>query len=197
MSKDELLELFITRRGYKSCLTVEGDACSCRNAVRCVQRIDIGPREHTVVNVYPDSDGFFSGNTRSFDIVMVDGVHMCVQALSDIENSLASLRPGGVVLLHDCLPSDAWVGSQIPHGGAWCGDVYRAAAWYFAQSPYLCYTVDADCGIGVIDTSAPAGDVAHFPHRYMCDLSYDEFAASRDALLHVVSPESAVSLSGL
>ena len=69
----------------------------------------------------------------------------------------------------------------------WCGDVYRAVAWYFSGSPYLCYTVDTDFGCGVIDTACEAeGPASPLAVSDPGELSYDMFSADRDRLMRVV-----------
>ena len=54
------------------------------------------------------SDVFFQElePSRSFDIVLVDGLHHWQQALLDIQNSFTRLEPGGIVLVDDVLPVD-------------------------------------------------------------------------------------------
>lgn len=191
MTKDELIASFSAARRFKATLAIEGEMGRCLNAVRCIQTLDSGHGVRATTTVHERSADFFDGSDAKFDLVLIDSIHLCVPVLGEIYNALAALNPGGVVVVHDCLPPDAGVGSSIPHGGAWMGDVYKAVAWYFSRSPYLCYTVDSDCGLGVIDTARPAENGVAFPHEYMCELTYPEFDAQRSELLHVV-PESYV-----
>jgi len=54
------------------------------------------------------SDPFFAafGSRRTFDGVLVDGLHHFEQALRDLLNSLLILREGGFVLVDDTVPCD-------------------------------------------------------------------------------------------
>lgn len=191
MNKDELVKLFSDARGYKSHLVVEGRAECYLNSVRCTVTAGDGPDAKPTSSVYETPDHFFAENKEKFDIVLISGTHVCVQVLSDIENALASLNAGGVVVVHGCLPRDKGSASPVADRG---GDAFRAVAWYFSKSPYLCYTVDADGGLAVIDTSRPAARAFAFPHRYMCDLSFDEFSKSRRELLETIPPSALGSL---
>lgn len=84
------------------------------------------------------SDHFFEeyGDKR-FDVVFVDGLHTVDQATRDIENSLACLADGGVIVVHDALPpnfeaTDPKImesairdGRPVDSVGMWCGEVWR------------------------------------------------------------------------
>jgi hypothetical protein len=56
------------------------------------------------------SDEFFRKRDRllrrhGIDVGFVDGLHTYAQALQDVLNCLAYLRPNGIILMHDCNPS--------------------------------------------------------------------------------------------
>lgn len=84
------------------------------------------------------SDEFFAISSQSFDLVFLDGLHEAEQTYRDILNSLASLNPGGLVLVDDVRPVDfasslpslaesvtAKRASRVRHD-KWYGDVYKA-----------------------------------------------------------------------
>jgi len=63
--------------------------------------------EHNRVNNIP--------NNTSFDIIFVDGLHSADQSYRDVLHSLALIRPGGIVMMHDCNPRQN--SFQIPYEG--------------------------------------------------------------------------------
>lgn len=183
MTRVDIINSFIEKRAYRSYLEVSSDATVSFDAIKCKSKRRFTP------GVGSGSDDFFAKNSDKFDVIFVDGVHQCEQALRDIQNAIAALSPHGVVVVHDCLPPTAEMASDVPITGGrpWCGDVFRAVSWFFSKSRYMCYAVAADLGVGVIDTSRDAIDCIKFPHASMLDLTYEEFSCNRVALAHIVS----------
>lgn len=114
--------------------------------VRVDQRWGVDPRPLFDVRELPEgiqffqetSDCFFSRrDLPTFDLIFVDGLHIWAQAYRDVINAMRCAGPHAVLLLDDCVPSDAI--SAIPDqfesykmrrqlgqsGTEWCGDVYR------------------------------------------------------------------------
>lgn len=61
------------------------------------------------------SDAYFSSlaaynqahnipNNTSFDLIFVDGLHSAEQSYRDVINALTFVRPGGIIMMHDCNP---------------------------------------------------------------------------------------------
>jgi SAM-dependent methyltransferase len=72
------------------------------------------------------SDEFFAENTKTFDIVFVDGLHHYEQAYRDAQNALKVLNPGGTVVMHDVHPRNKRIQLVPQQSKAWTGDVWRA-----------------------------------------------------------------------
>ena len=73
------------------------------------------------------SDEFFAKKRDTFDIILVDGLHLEEQVDKDIENSLKKLRKGGLIILHDTMPHTEQVATPNPEPGQpWMGTVYRS-----------------------------------------------------------------------
>lgn len=94
------------------------------------------PRRTTVYQL--TSDEFFARSDQGFDLVFSDGLHEAEQTYRDILNALASLKPGGLILVDDVRPIDfpsslpslaeslnAKSISGLSHD-KWYGDVYKA-----------------------------------------------------------------------
>lgn len=96
------------------------------------------------------SDAFFAQNTKTFDVVFIDGLHAYEQVQRDVINSLASLRTGGMIFMHDMLPN-TWI-EEIPTdiGGWFCGDVWKIAHELNASTGLTHCIVGSDHGVGVI-----------------------------------------------
>lgn len=194
MTRIDIINMLVSERGYRSYLEIGVWRGSSFRSVDCPVKVGVDPAEGSAATHKVTSDAFFAANRDTFDVVFIDGLHQCDQVLRDIHNALGVLNPGGVVVVHDCLPANAYMATADRHTGLWCGDVYKAVAWYFSQCPYRCYTVDTDYGVGVIDTSVAEPARRCFPGADMHSLSYDAFTARRSELLHVVAPRDLAHL---
>ena len=184
MTTIDVVNRFVCTRGYSSCLEITLRRPKV-GGVRCYKRVCVSPKGGSDT-INKSSDEFFKSNVDKFDVVIIDGIHSCSQVLRDIDNAMKALNDGGIVLVRNCLPTSEYVASVDPHGGAWCGDVYRAAAWHFSTSPFMCYTVDTDYGCGIIDTACKADGTSMIEYGSPEDLTYAKFEESREFLLHVV-----------
>lgn len=134
------------------------------------------------------SDAFFADHTGAgFDLVFVDGLHREEQVLRDVLAAWSILRPGGVVVVHDCSPPTER--SQLPHsaGGPWCGDVWRAWARLVEATPGL-YCVDLDFGCGVVEKDS-VGCLTAAPR---CVYDYHVMDRDRRRYLELVSVDEFV-----
>ncbi len=87
----------------------------------------------------------------SFDIMLVDPYHYYDVSLRDLRTAFALLEPGGVMVVHDCLPPNAEIASPTFKPVNWCGETYRAFLDFVLENNDLRYlTVDADYGCGVV-----------------------------------------------
>lgn len=126
-----------------------------------------------------ESDVFFGAPPaelfeHGIDIVLVDGLHTKQQALRDVENSLRFLNPGGIVVMHDCLPAseaeacgDQAVARRMPgFTGDWVGDVFKTVLHLRATRPDLFVCVlDTDHGIGLVASGQPENMLALAPEE--------------------------------
>jgi hypothetical protein len=103
------------------------------------------------------SDLFFQKFTYKYDIIFIDGLHTYEQVKNDFENSIKSLNPNGVIVLHDMNPDDVNVNGHIisgeeraksfNEGGQWNGDCFKLAIdIYNGLYNYKYVTLDMDNG---------------------------------------------------
>ena len=172
---------FIAARAYKSYLAVGQEAVGSSGLVKC-------SRKYGLPSILGETV------TEKFDLVFIDGIHDAAECLESIEAAFSVLSAGGVVAVHDCLPGTPAMASDTRCPGAWCGDVFKAVAWYFSRAGCLCYTVDAAYGVGIVDSAYASTGGFEFPRAAMADLTYDDYVLHRDALMHVAHFSDAAEL---
>ena len=100
------------------------------------------------------ASGFLGRNGIGLGLAFLDGMHLFEFLLRDFINTEAAMAPGGVILLHDCVPFDAEMTTRdldnLPTR-AWTGDVWKLIPILQAWRPELQVTV-LDC--------QPTGSVA-------------------------------------
>jgi hypothetical protein len=117
--------------------------------------VDPGSEGQMVPEVnYPmTSDDFFNlikDHDIKYDIIFIDGLHHSEQVDKDIDNALNHLVDNGIIVLHDCSPEKEEY-SFVPRvTGPWNGDVYKSILKFRQKYNHSYFTVDADCGCGVI-----------------------------------------------
>jgi hypothetical protein len=155
--------------------------------------VDPGTEGQMVPEVnYPMlSDDFFElikdHKDIKYDIIFIDGLHHSEQVDKDIENSLNHLVDNGVIVLHDCSPEREEY-SLVPRvSGPWNGDVYKSVLKFRQNYNHSFFTVDTDCGCGVI--------IKDNNNQIICDKeslqngleSWDYFNQNRKQLLNLIS----------
>ena len=93
-------------------------------------------------NHWPDGD--------KFDLIFLDGLHTFDQTLKDLLNAIECLKPDGVIVIDDIMPSS--YGASLPDvermkalrqiiggDGAWMGDVYRLAFFISQYMPFYSF----------------------------------------------------------
>ncbi len=116
--------------------------------VECKKKVGVDPVSGG--NVRATSDDFFIKNTEKFDCIFIDGLHRYHQVKNDINNSIKALNTGGIILLHDCLPTNVYDQAVPRCQYTWNGDVWKALVEFRTYKDLDIYTCYADHGIGVI-----------------------------------------------
>lgn len=156
------------------------------------------PRNLTNRVVARTSDAFFAEPPRRLragvlDVAFVDGLHTYEQSLRDVESCLEWLAPGGVVVVHDCNPTDAAAAepAAAPPPGAgegWSGDVWKTIVHLRALRPDVqAFVLDADCGLGVVARRRSASPL-DLGADEIARLGYRDLAAARRELLDLRPP---------
>ena len=162
MNRYDIINQFISDRGYQRYLEIGTKRGDCLTRVNVPVRISVDPDPRSVASYIMTSDEFFRmavitpsmENEFSPDIIFIDGLHEHNQVWRDIQNSLSILSPGGVIILHDCLPTSEKMQEYHTESqdALWTGDVWKAFVRARAELPFEMYTINSDFGCGVIDT---------------------------------------------
>jgi len=155
MTRTQLINLLLRQRKGRRYLEIGfKDKEAHFNHVSCEYKVSVGLKPGATFVGEPDD--FFARSQEQFDLIFVDGHHTEEQALKDIRNALRYLNPGGIVVIHDCMPPDAWHQREpeaYVEGEAWNGTVWKAVLRVFNDVRYKCSLLETDWGCGVIDTS--------------------------------------------
>lgn len=140
------------------------------------------------------SDDFFASNRETFDLVFIDGLHLAEQVLKDVEHSLAVLRPGGVVVLHDCLPLNSVAQYRRRASWFWNGDVWKAFVEIRRWPHVDAATCLIDHGLGVV-VGRPNTSPLTWPVSSLSQLTFDHLADDYRHLLRTLDYEAALDFA--
>jgi hypothetical protein len=181
MQRYEIINSLIKKHGYKSYLEIGTQFGSCFDKIEIDYKVCVDPEKnyehltHTMT-----SDEFFKRNTETFDIVFVDGLHLEEQSTIDIVNSLKIINPGGVVVIHDCLPH-----CEEFIKVCWNGTVFRSIIDFRYNNPSVSVcVVDTDCGCGIIK---PGSQTLYDKVPISVAKTYWYYANNKRDLMNVIS----------
>lgn len=151
-----------------------------------------------------------NGGSPRYDIVFVDAWHTLRCALNDLAGAWRLLKEGGIMVVHDCSPTDPAIVSPEYQDGDWSGVTYQAYIEFLAgpRDADFC-TVDTDYGCGVVrklaaGQQAPVrGEELSALQAGWADVRDDDaarfafFDRNRKQLLHLVSVEQFALKEGL
>lgn len=150
------------------------------------------------------SDAFFETRAKKLlpqgiDVAFIDGLHTYEQSLLDFQYCYQYLRPGGVIMFHDCNPltEEAGVKAYSPADAVqktgkpvtiWNGDVWKTIVHLRSLYPELeVFTFDCDQGVGVARRGKPQGTL-EFKESAINAIPYAAFAARRQEMLNLKDP---------
>jgi hypothetical protein len=161
---------------------------------------------HASLHAMP-SDAFFGGPhmvADGYDVIFLDGLHTAEQTLRDLLNATDLLRPGGVIVLDDMLPSSYH--AALPDGLAairlrehlrdpdtsWMGDVYKLA--FFIDSFMQQFSV-ATVGMQLLMWRAPRApaDIGQRSLEQVARMAFEETVFQR-AVFNPCSLDQAIAL---
>lgn len=149
MLRMEVINALIKKNNYKRYLEIGVQNEVCWKEIVCDYKVGVDPDKGGTHRM--TSDEFFKQNTEKFDIIFVDGLHICQQSLRDVENALLVLNVNGVIIMHDCIPS-SYEAQLVPRiQKHWNGDVWRSfVELRRSRKDIEMNTIQTDCGLGII-----------------------------------------------
>jgi hypothetical protein len=168
------------------------------NLIKCQFKIGVDPNPNSKASFTGTSDEFFkewpsymAANNyelmaRFFDVVFIDGLHWSEQVANDFFSSMAMLRAGGIIIIHDTDPAEerlaAWPRKER---GRWNGDVFKFVAQLadFGAVDWRTPTVDPNGLTFVKRTANPS------PLPVFKDCDYKTFKENRKEILNLCTWE--------
>jgi hypothetical protein len=190
-TRTDILNFLARRNGYRRYLEI-GVRTPAKNfdQIRARVKHGVDPDPRGDVTHRMTSDDFFlqlAADSKPYDLVLVDGLHLERQVLRDVLNSLDHLALGGAIVLHDCNPPrEAFQTEEYDGHSQWHGTVWKAFARLRMTRPDLAMcVVDTDWGVGVVTR----GSQDLFPAIPDEDLTYAFLDSHRKELLNLVTKE--------
>ena len=129
-------------------------------------------------------------NGIKYDIILSDPWHEYETSYRDIEVCFDLLKPGGVLVVHDCFPPSSEIVGYTAKEGSWCGVTYKAYIdFVINRSRELkYYTVNIDYGCGLIfKREKVLPKWIYFPRKVLIDLMLSLKNARYRKLMKVIS----------
>jgi hypothetical protein len=185
-TKTEIINRLIKDNGYKRYLEI-GVMNEANGFVHinCDKKVGVDPDQSCKTTHNITSDAYFASYNDKFDIILIDGLHEAHQVTKDIENSLKILNKGGVIVMHDCLPTSKEM-QQVPRiAGEWTGDVWKA--FVNARETHTdldMFVANTDYGVGIITRAIT-------PKKFTVgeELTYENFEKNKKEWLNLISKE--------
>ncbi|MEI6258276.1 MAG: class I SAM-dependent methyltransferase [Planctomycetota bacterium] len=116
--------------------------------VQAARKVGVDPNRGGTIRA--TSQDCFASNSDTFDLIFVDGLHHHEQVIEDVRNALDVLRPGGVIVLHDCLPLSCVAQYREQSHFIWNGDVWKALVEIRTWPEVDTATCLIDHGLGIV-----------------------------------------------
>lgn len=88
---------------------------------------------------------------KKFSLICIDPFHEYYESNRDFTILSSLLNDDGVLISHDCFPSNKNMATPKFKNGAWCGETYIAFVEFSYKNPNMFYGIlDIDTGIGII-----------------------------------------------
>lgn len=188
MTRTDIIQRLIDERGYKSYLEIGIFRRDNFDKIKCEYTLSVDPDPEAHADCVCTSDQFFKVVSTQFDIIFIDGLHEHNQVWRDIQNSLKRLNKGGVIVMHDCMPTSEHTArwdNKSHQDEEWYGDVYKAYIKAHNELPYRVYCIDSDCGCGIIDTAKERNySIAQAFSEYEVDMEAITFDDYKFAIQH-------------
>lgn len=149
LDKTYLINWLFEHNPYHSYLEIGTRFNDCLSKIQAPCKVGVDPCTGGTHRL--TSDEYFATCRRTFDVILIDGLHYSEQVLKDVHNSLRHLNPGGVIVMHDCRPL-TYESSLYPYppSGPANGDAYKACWQLWERSDLDVRLLNVDWGLCII-----------------------------------------------
>lgn len=193
-----MINKIIESNGFSDYLEIGVRDGECFKEIKCANKIGVDPNPSSSDTTHKmTSDEFFESwdESKKFDLIFIDGLHIEDQVDKDIQNSLKFLKEGGYIVLHDCNPPTSFHALEYPvftppANGNWNGTVYRSIIKVrLYRKDLILETVDSDWGVGIL-RRGKSETINAFPAEAM---TWDWFSSNKKEVLNLITPEEFIS----
>ena len=178
----------INKRGFKSFLEIGSFNNDTFDKILVQNKVGVDPERGG--NIRLTSDEFFKTNKSFFDIVFIDGLHLYEQVRKDFFNSLNFLNSGGVILIHDCLPSKFRDQVRLRSHELWNGDVWKLVVELRTLDYIQLYTIIADYGVAIVKIGKNE-NILKFNKDFR-KLTYKDYCSNHEQFMNTIKYEELV-----
>ena len=151
----QLLQHLINMHNYQHYLEIGCDKDQVFGNVTVALKEGVDPNRGGTQRM--TSDAFFEQDTRTWDLIFIDGLHTYEQVSRDFDHAFARLNTGGTIVIHDMLPMSLAQAAPRPVEKYWLGDVWRLAFDLANRGDlkFNLFKFDFGCGIITHGTQTP------------------------------------------
>ena len=187
----KIIQDVIKLKNYNDYLEIGCFSDELFNQINCENKIGVDPVSGGTIRA--TSDEFFKKNDKKFDCIFIDGLHRYHQVKKDILNSINVLKDGGIIFLHDCLPSNVYEQAVPRCQYKWNGDVWKAIVEFRTYRNLDTYTCYADNGIGVMFVR-PNKNQLNLERRNFLNLSFKDYFENYKKYMNLISYSELIEL---
>jgi hypothetical protein len=192
MNRIDIINGFVKKLKATKYLEIGVQSGDCFRAINCENKVGVDPDGLSAATIIKTSDDFFIENKEKFKVIFIDGMHESDFVYRDIMNSLNCLEEGGIVLMHDCLPTNESM-QTIPlqsHHVEWTGNTWEAYVKVRTERDDLeMRVVNCDWGVGIIrklrDDEPRAQKLV-----LNCEANYANFVNNKQEWMNIINPQT-------
>lgn len=233
MNRIELAQAIIDKENFQNYLEIGSRSGLSFLPIRCNYKIAIDPKfviapkyklKQYIKNPSNFRNKYFEGTSdvffekrvdllqnRKIDVALIDGLHNFETALNDALNCIKYLNAKGTIIMHDCLPCDAYSATPANSidevvqknykdwNGQWCGDVWKTIVYLRRKFDQFLdvYVIDTDFGLGIIQMKQPI-DKEQFKidkteYDAINDLLFEDMILQKEQYLGLISEQAALT----
>lgn len=192
MNRIDVIQNFIDLIGAETYLEIgvrNGDSFL---AINCKDKIGVDiffphlPTSDMETYYEMTSDTYFSCYASKFDVAFIDGDHSYEQSLRDVENCLKWMNVNGVIILHDCNPTQPeWATPTFVEASPnWCGEVWKTIVTLRTRSDLYVSVLNIDFGIGVVRRDWQ--ETLPYSIEEIKNMTYEDLNKNRETFLNLV-----------